>query len=203
MASYLSSLSIAEQIRSPFREAIALESLGRLNVILGKNAEALGNFNRALQIANRIGAKGIEANLLQVIGSGYAGSRNKAESLGYFERAVRTAEASGDDYLLIATLEPIADDFIRLGDVDRARDALIRLRDLDAKLGYDRKSAQVQRKIEQLPGGFETFLNRHRICPIRNRSTRRRRVKGSAAVTTGRAGLAAALLASVCNWNPV
>ena len=151
MAAYLSSLRIAEEIGSPFREAIALENVGRLSITLGEYAEGLESLRRAADLANRIGAKGLEANSLQVIGSGYAKSRNEAQALVYFDKAVKAAEESGDRFLLIATLEPIADGYVRLHDVDRGRESLLKLRDLYAAVGSDKKSAAVQRKIEELP----------------------------------------------------
>lgn len=151
MASYMSCLGIAKQIGSPFQEAIALASVGDQDVALGKYADALVNLKEAAELANKIGAKGVEVTSLQGIGSAYAKSGNEEHALSYFERAVKTAEESGDSYLLINALEGTADNGMRLRDVGRARGALIRLRDLYAAVGDDKKSAEVRRKIEQLP----------------------------------------------------
>ena len=106
---------------------------------------------RAADLANKIGAKGVEANSLSGIGGVYAKFKNGERALSYFEKAIKAAEETGDNYLLIATLEPIADDYIRLGEVARARAALIKLSDLDTAVLRNKKSAEVRRKIEELP----------------------------------------------------
>lgn len=151
MAHYMSCLGIARQIGSPFREAIALAGIGDQDVALGKYADALVNLKRAAELASKIGTKGVEVTSLQRIGSAYAKSGNEADALSYFERAVKAAEESGDRYLLINALQGIDADYMRLRDVGGARGALIRLRDLYAAVGDDKKSAEVRRKIEQLP----------------------------------------------------
>jgi tetratricopeptide (TPR) repeat protein len=150
-ASYMNCLGIAKKMGSPFREAVALESVGDQDVFLGKYADALVNLKRAAELANKIGAKMVEVNSLHEIGYANAKSGDEEQALFYFEKAVKTAEESGDRYVLINALQGTADDFIHLRDVDRARGVLIRLRDLYAAVGDDRKSAEVRRKIEQLP----------------------------------------------------
>ena len=150
-AFYVSSLDIAKKMGSPFREAIALQSVGDQDVFLGKYADALVNLQRSAELANKIGAKMVEVDSLHEIGYANAKSGNEERALFYFEKAVKTAEESGDRYVLISALQRTADDFTHLRDVGRARGVLIRLRDLYAVIGDNRRSAEVRRKIEQLP----------------------------------------------------
>jgi tetratricopeptide (TPR) repeat protein len=150
-AFYMSCLDIAKKTGSPFREAIALESVGDQDVFLGKYGDALVNLKRAADLANKIGAKAVEVEALHGIGYANAKSGDEEQALFYFEKAVKTAEENGDRYVLISALQRTADDFMHLRDVGGARGALIRLRDLYAAVGDDKKSAEVRSKIEQLP----------------------------------------------------
>jgi hypothetical protein len=101
----------------------------------------------ASQVAERIGARGIEVSALEDIGAEYARRGESGLARTYLERAVKTAQDSGDLYLLIQAVR--APNYRTLGDAAKTRDALVRLRDLYAAVGNTTRSAEVQREIDQ------------------------------------------------------
>jgi hypothetical protein len=94
-----------------------------------------------------MGARGVEVTVLEEIGSEYARRGELELALSYHEKAVKTAESSGDPYLLIQAVR--APDYKTLGDASKTIAALVRLRDLYAAVGNTARSAEVQREIDQ------------------------------------------------------
>jgi tetratricopeptide (TPR) repeat protein len=145
--SYGECLSTAVEIGSPFLQAIAYSSGGRQDIASGKPSEGLEQLTFASQVAQKMGARGVEVTVLEEIGSEYARRGELELALSYHEKAVKTAESSGDPYLLIQAVR--APDYKPLGDASKTIAALVRLRDLYAAVGNTARSAEVQREIDQ------------------------------------------------------
>jgi tetratricopeptide (TPR) repeat protein len=145
--SYNECLSIAIEIGSPFMQAIGYSSVGYHDLFSGKASEGLEKLALAFQVAQRIGARGIEVTVLEEIGGEYARRAEREQAESYYEKAVKIAEDSRDPYLLIQAVR--TPDYKTLGDASKTIAALVRLRDLYAAVGNSARSAEVQREIDQ------------------------------------------------------
>jgi tetratricopeptide (TPR) repeat protein len=145
--SYSECLSIATVVGIPFLQAIGYSGVGHQDIASGKPMKGLEQLMLASQVAERIGARGIEVSALEDIGAEYARRGESGLARTYLERAVKTAQDSGDLYLLIQAVR--APNYRTLGDAAKTRDALVRLRDLYAAVGNTTRSAEVQREIDQ------------------------------------------------------
>jgi len=149
--SYAECLSIAVEIGSPFLQALGLNYIGLLEIASGKHPDGLEDLERASEVAQKIGAMGIEVTVLDEIGGEYSRRGDSEHARDYYEKAVSLAENGGDRYLLIQAVRRIADYYKRLGDAVRAKGALDRLRNLYAAVGNATRSAEVQREIDHFP----------------------------------------------------
>jgi len=146
--SYSECLSIAIEIGSPFMQVIGHSSIGIQQIASGHAADGLENLMLALQIAQKIGARATEVTVLEEIGGEYARRGESGLALSYHEKAVKTAESSGDPYLLIQAVR--AANYKTLGDAAKTIGSLVRLRDLYAAVGNTTRSAEVQREIDRV-----------------------------------------------------
>jgi hypothetical protein len=129
-------------------QSIALASLGQQQVISGETSNGLEHLEQALHIAQEIGCIGIEVNVLEEIGNEYVRRGDLTRVKDYRERAVKTAEGSGDPYLLIHALRAAGSS--GWGDPAGAAEVLVRLRDLYAMVGNLRMSGEVQGEIDRM-----------------------------------------------------
>lgn len=146
--SYGECLSTAVEIGSPFLQAIGYSSVGRQDIASGKPSEGLEQLTLASQVAQEIGARGMEVTVLEEIGGEYARRGELELALSYHEKAVKTAENGGDPYLLIQAMRAV--NYRTLGDASKTIGVLLRLRDLYATVGNTARSAEVQREIDQV-----------------------------------------------------
>lgn len=120
---------LATEIPDPRQEMLAAYALGYSYDDLGETQEALRYYEKALDLARRHNADGLEANTLNGLGLLYASLGQTEKAIGFYDQCLAISQARGDVVKETAALNNLALIYEKL-DPARARELYQRTLDL-------------------------------------------------------------------------
>ena len=124
--------------------------LGTYLQYLGEPARAEGEFQKALELARRIGSTRLEADANGVMGQYYSFRGELGKAVGYLQNAHHLYEKANLPYWVQYNLSSIANTYRRLGDYDKALEYYQRLLAEHTQAGHKLSMGQIENEIGQV-----------------------------------------------------